>query len=103
MASASVTPLAAIAFTAGVLAICAQTDLPSPAILALVAIPASIPWRGRALWAMATFGALLATWQGQRYLDERWPAARHNEEIVAQGRIASLPELSQDEGETRTW
>lgn len=97
------TPAAIAAFTAGILCICAQSQLPSPIILCLMVVPALLPWRWRSLYAMAALGALLATWQGQRYLDERWPAARHNEEMVVQGHVVSLPELDHGADGSQTW
>ena len=102
-ASASLTPAAIVAFTVGILCVCASPQLPAPAWLVVAALPVLAPWRGRALWAMAVLGALLATWQGQRYLDERWPASRHNEELSIQGRISSLPEVTQEDADLRTW
>jgi competence protein ComEC len=103
MSSASVSPLATMAFTAGILVVCAQAELPSPLILGVAALLALVPWRGRAIWAMAVLGALLATWQGQASLNDRWPAHRHGEEIPVRGRIASLPELSAEGDGMRTW
>ncbi len=52
---------------------------------------------------MALLGIALATWQGRSYEQERWPESRHNQEIVVEGHVASLPELSQRQGEDRTW
>jgi competence protein ComEC len=98
-----VTPAAIAAFTAGILSICALPTLPSAILLCVFVVPALMPWRGRAIYAMAALGALLATWQGGRYLDERWPASRHNEELVLQGHVVSLPELAQGEDGVQTW
>ena len=57
--------LAAIAFTAGVLAVHACAELPPAWALALVALPAVLPWRLRAAWAVAALGVLLTTWRAQ--------------------------------------
>jgi competence protein ComEC len=102
-ASASLGPAAIAAFTAGILAICALPQIPSAVWLALVTLPALPPWRARPFWAMAALGALLASWQGGHYLDQRWPADRHNEEVELQGTVVSLPELSTDVQGSPTW
>jgi competence protein ComEC len=52
---------------------------------------------------MAVLGTLLTTWQGQLRLDQRWPSARHGEEIWVRGQVASLPELSADADSGKTW
>lgn len=84
--------LLVLALSAGILAVLALPELPSPAICAALAASVLIPWRGRLLWAAAVLGLLLASWQGQRYLDQRWPAARHGETLWVDGIVASLPE-----------
>ncbi|MFA5938639.1 MAG: DNA internalization-related competence protein ComEC/Rec2 [Sinimarinibacterium sp.] len=81
-----------LAFSAGVLSVLALPALPAPAVCAALAVTVLMPWRGRVLWAGAVLGVLLATWQGQRYLDQRWPAARHGETLWVEGIVASLPE-----------
>jgi len=98
-----VTPAAIAAFTAGILCVCAQSQLPSAEILCAIALPALIPWRLRSTYAMFALGVLIAAWEGQHYLDERWPAARHNEEIVVQGHIVTLPEMTQGADGLQTW
>ena len=82
---------------AGVLAVHACARLPALHWLILAAFAAFIPWRGRALVSAAVLGALLAVLQGQHRLDDRWPAARHGEDIEVVGHIVSLPERSVDE------
>ena len=49
----------ALAFTAGVLVVHALPALPGPATLAAATVPACLPWRGRALWALVALGALI--------------------------------------------
>jgi competence protein ComEC len=84
----------ALAATAGVLAVHALHALPPlPALLA-VACPAFLPWRGRLLWSAFVLGMLSAAWQGQGYLDARWPAQRHGEVVDVRGEVTSLPESS---------
>jgi competence protein ComEC len=83
---------AVIAFTAGVLVVHHLPGLPAPAALALLALPALLPWRGRALWAAAVLGIVLTTWRAQLLLDERWPVASHGADHVVAGHVASLPE-----------
>ena len=87
-----------LAFTAGVLAVITQPALPPATLLVPLSIPALLPWRGRALWAMTMLGALLTCWQAQVLLDQRWPESRYGEEIWVQGRVASLPEQSASPG-----
>jgi len=87
-----------IAFTAGVLAVHQLAVLPAAPALALASVPALLPWRGRALWAAALLGVLLTAWRAEARLAERWPAARHGEEHVVTGHVASLPER-----EGRNW
>lgn len=83
---------AVLAFTAGVLAVHALAQLPPASWLAVVAVPALLPWRGRRLWAALALGVLFTSWRAQALLDERWPAALHGTDHVVSGRIASLPE-----------
>ncbi|HEY0974295.1 MAG TPA: DNA internalization-related competence protein ComEC/Rec2 [Solimonas sp.] len=58
------------------------------AVLALAALP---PWRGRAAVAAFVCGFLFMIWHAQHALAQRWPAARHAEEHWVQGVVASLP------------
>src|SRR6185295_12415109 len=55
-------------------------------------VSALLPWRHRSLWAVAVLGVLWTVWRAQGLLEQRWPEARYNEEVVASGAIASLPE-----------
>ncbi len=92
------------AFVAGVLATHAATNLLPVFALTLLALSALLPWRGRAAWSAAVLGVLIASRFGQSYLEQRWPAARHGEEIEVAGHVLSLPERtaalkSRDEGE----
>ena len=79
-------------FSAGALAVLALPQLPPPAWLAGLSIPALLPWRGRALYAGFVLGALLTVWRAQGMLEQRWPLADSDREVLVQGRIASLPE-----------
>jgi len=79
-------------FTAGALALLALPSIPGLPWLAALCLPALLPWRWRRYYAMAVLGLLLATWRAQGAIDERWPLADSDEEVVVQGRIASLPE-----------
>jgi competence protein ComEC len=88
----------ALAFTAGVLSVHALAQLPPAALLVALAVPALLPWRGRALWAACLLGIVLTTWRAQGLLAERWPASLHGTEREVVGRIASLPER-----EGRNW
>lgn len=82
----------ALAFTAGVLFVHAQAQLPSLPLLAVLALSTLIPWRARVYWAMAVFAVLLSSWHAQDQLDARWPESRHDEELWLRGAIVSLPE-----------
>lgn len=83
-----------LALTAGVLAVYFGARLPVLWVLLPGTLPALLPWRGRAAWSALVLGALLATWQAQQRLDERWPASRHGQDIEVRGVIASLPEIA---------
>jgi competence protein ComEC len=83
---------AALAFTAGVLLVHLQPALPGVAALAALALPALLPWRGRALWGVGALGVLLTVLRAGALLEQRWPAARHGSDHVVEGTIASLPE-----------
>lgn len=84
--------VAAVGLTAGILAIQSLAGLPSVGNLVLLAIPALLPWRGRAVWSAITLGLLLAVWQAHSRLDERWPLERHGTELEVEGFVATLPE-----------
>ncbi len=84
----------ALAFTLGILAVLAQRTLPEAPLLALVAVPALLPWRWRSIYSCAVLGALLTVWRSQALLDQRWPEARYGEEVWVQGHIASLPDAT---------
>ncbi|MDP9141114.1 MAG: DUF4131 domain-containing protein [Pseudomonadota bacterium] len=81
-----------LAFTLGILLVFTLRSLPSPGSLALLVLPLCVPWRGRVLLAAFVLGVVLCSWHGQRYLDQRWPAAKHGETEWMQGTIVSLPE-----------
>lgn len=83
-----------IAFTLGILAVLAQAKLPEATWLAILVVPALMPWRWRAIYACAVLGALFTFWRGQALLEQRWPEARYGEEVWIQGHIASLPDIS---------
>jgi len=81
-----------LALTLGILVVFTLRSLPSPGSLVLLVLPLGVPWRGRVLLAAFVLGVVLCSWHGQRYLDQRWPAARHGETEWVQGTIVSLPE-----------
>jgi competence protein ComEC len=81
-----------LAFTLGILLVFTLRSLPSPGSLLLLVLPLCVRWRGRVVLAAFVLGIVLCSWHGQRYLDQRWPAARHGETVWAQGAIVSLPE-----------
>lgn len=90
-----------LALVAGVLTVHAAAVICYPWLPPLapaLALPALLPWRGRALWGALLLGALLAVLSGQRYLDDRWPAHRHGEVMDVVGHVASLPERTGSEG-----
>ncbi|MBI2383348.1 MAG: DNA internalization-related competence protein ComEC/Rec2 [Gammaproteobacteria bacterium] len=80
------------AFTLGVLSVHALAELPPAPWLAALAVPALLPWRGRGYWAAAAFGVLFAVWRAAPVLAERWPEARHGDDVPVRGVVASLPE-----------
>jgi len=82
----------ALAFTAAVLAVHALSALPPWPLLAALAIPALLPWRGRALWSLGVLGVLLTVLRAQALLDQRWPSELHGTDHSIEGWIASLPE-----------
>ncbi|MGH8460275.1 MAG: DNA internalization-related competence protein ComEC/Rec2 [Stenotrophobium sp.] len=83
-----------LAFTVGILAVCAMPALPTLPVLTMLAVPALLSWRGRALYAMALLGVLVTVLRGQGLLDQQWPAARYGETQWVQGHVASLPQQS---------
>lgn len=94
-----------VVFTLGVLFVHAQPALP-PAAWLLLPLVLALPrtsWRAPLLWAAA--GVALSLGHAQLRLAERWPTARHGEEVTVQGWVASLPESARDphRAETRTW
>jgi competence protein ComEC len=93
----------ALAWGVGVTAVFALPALPGFGVCLLLALPALLPWRGRALWSAAALGLLFASWQGQRALDQRLPLERHGEILWVQGVIASLPERAGVDGGRATW
>src|SRR5882672_398252 len=84
------------AFTAGVLIVHALAELPAWPWLAALAVPALVPWRLRAAWAVVMTGFLFTVWRAQPLLEGRWPAELHGAERRVEGRIASLPEREGD-------
>jgi competence protein ComEC len=96
--------LLAALFTAGVLIVHAAPVLPAVPWLICAAMPALLPWRGRALYAAFFLGVLCCVWRADANLASRWPPARHGEELVVEGHVVSLPEQSPGKaiGE-RTW
>ena len=83
----------------------ALPGLPAFHWLLLLAVPALLPWRGRALYAVAVLGALLCLRQAQSALDQRWPLEHSDDEVEIAGRVADLPERhvslgSHESGET---
>lgn len=87
-----------IGFTAGVLGVHALAELPPLYWLALLGLPALVPWRGRWLFAALAAGALLTAWRAGGLLEQRWPAAQHGSDHTIEGIIASLPEHEGDRG-----
>lgn len=83
---------AVLLFTAGALALLALPALPPLAWLAGLSLPALLPWRWRGHYALLLLGFLLCAWRAQGMIDSRWPLADSDREVVAEGRIASLPE-----------
>ena len=81
-----------LSFTAGVLLTQTLAELPALLPLVVAALPVLIPWRGRALYAAAVLGVLYTVLRAQPLLDQRWPVARHGQDLTTQGTIASLPE-----------
>ncbi len=90
------------AFALGIALVFRLPELPSLALCAGLALSALLPWRGRALWAAAVLGVLLCSWHAQRYLEQRWPATRHNEQLWVQGTVLSLPERQSSDAQA-TW
>jgi len=94
-----------LCFTLGVLGLHALRVLPSPAWLllpALAALPRG-PYRWHCLFLL--LGAGLTLWQAQRQIEQRWPPARHGEQMVLEGHVSSLPEVAPDPRapELNTW
>ncbi|MDB5967710.1 MAG: internalization-related competence protein ComEC/Rec2 [Hydrocarboniphaga sp.] len=96
--------LLAALFTAGVLIVHALPVLPALRWLLLAAIPALLPWRGRAAYAVLYLGAIYCFWRADTALQTRWPASRHGEERVVIGHVASLPQQTPGKaGDERLW
>lgn len=86
-----------LAYTLAALATLALPTLP-PWWLAVLALAAALlPWRYRPLTLALAAGFALTLWRGQVQLADRWPLARQGEAISVSGRVASLPEHSQDQ------
>lgn len=93
-----------IAFSIGVLVLLNLSALPSLPVYAALAASALWPWRGQAAWAACVLGLLLCGWHAQRSLDQRWPPARHGEQLWIQGIVASLPERAANgDGVSADW
>lgn len=84
--------LLAALFTAGVLIVHASPVLPAVSWLLCAAMPALLPWRYRAAYALVYLGAVCCVWRADSTLQSRWPAARHGEELAVVGHVASLPQ-----------
>ncbi|TAM33888.1 MAG: ComEC family competence protein, partial [Nevskiaceae bacterium] len=97
-------PRAILAYSAGVLLLVVLPQWPAaPWTLALLAaggLLEALLWRRwpalRGLLLPFALGLGYALWRGDALLAQRWPLARHGEELVVSGRIASLPELSRE-------
>ncbi|MDD3762807.1 MAG: DNA internalization-related competence protein ComEC/Rec2 [Nevskiales bacterium] len=93
-----------VAMTLGIVAIQAAPELPGLPLLCVLAASALPRWRGRVLWGATVLGMMLATLQAQRYLEQRWPAARDGEPVRVAGWVMSLPEPEAVPGDRgRTW
>ncbi len=96
--------LLAALFTAGVLMVHASPVLPVVSVVLCAAIPALLPWRFRAHYAVFFLGALCCVWRADSVLQSSWPASRHGEELLVTGHIASLPQQTPGKsGDERTW
>jgi competence protein ComEC len=96
--------LLAALFTAGVLIVHASPVFPAASWLLCAAIPALLPWRFRAAYAVFFLGVLCCVWRAESILQSRWPASRHGEELVVVGHVASLPQQTPGKAEgERTW
>ncbi len=93
----------ALAWGAGVTSVFALPALPGLGLCLLLALPALLPWRGRAVWSAAALGLLFAVWQGQRALDQRLPPERHGQTLWVEGVIATLPERVDAGAGITTW
>lgn len=91
----------ALPFTLGILAVHALRELPPAWMLGLLAVPALLPWRGRAIHALFVFGVLWCVWRVQDDVALRWSPSRHNETIELRGHVAALPESDEIDGERR--
>lgn len=82
----------AAAFTAGLLALQVCREVPGLGLLGVLALPALLPWRGRAGWATAVFGLLYGVLCLGSVAGSAWPVSRHNEVLRVSGHLASLAE-----------
>lgn len=97
-------PRAILAYSVGVLLLVLLPHWPSAAwalaLLGAAALLEVLIWpRWPALRGLAlpfALGLGYALWRGDALLAQRWPLARHGEELVVSGRVASLPELSRE-------
>ena len=96
-ATGSATRLAA-AVTLGVLIVHALPALPSWRWLLPATLPALLPWRWRRDYAVMLLALLWTVWQAGQWMSQRWPPARHGEEVTLRGYVASLPAHSEGGG-----
>ncbi|MDE2148732.1 MAG: DNA internalization-related competence protein ComEC/Rec2 [Gammaproteobacteria bacterium] len=90
-----------VSFGAGALLMLPR--LPGLPWLLAVSLPALLPWRGRALYALWVLGFQLAAWRAGAALQDRWPAARDGEVVQVSGAVADLPETVGEVGAPMAW
>lgn len=94
-AAAGVVRRLSLSLVAGVLMVHAAPAISFAWMVPLVAacaLPALLPWTGRAIWGAILLGGLLALSTGRAYLADRWPVERHGETLEVMGHVTSLPE-----------
>lgn len=87
-------PALVAAFLGGVVLAAWLPILPPPWLCALPLL--AWPWLGRLRWPVLLFvlAATMTVWRAELRLAERWPPARHGEDIALSGIVDSLPERS---------
>lgn len=89
-------PLHALAFLAGVLTLYVQPSLPSPWLcvgLIFIALMLCYCYRGVGLLALCgALGFAWTAWLGSQQLADRWPEARHGDDLWLTGHIRDIPE-----------